>query len=226
VRKQWRRNHVAFELAEDDVPVYPTIASQFNDPGAALSDNLADASLLTLRRAYNRELDRMGSEAVGMLEAWPARAEAASGETYQFKVRERQLTGANYTETMSHSRVPKLAIPKFKDWGELLHFLGGENLPGSYPYTGGVYAYRREAEDPIRMFAGEGTPERTNRRFHYVARGQPATRLSTAFDSTTLYGEDPDTRPDIYGRCAAPCRPTSSRRTRRRTPASSRPSSR
>ena len=301
VRKQWRRNHPQQRNLQDlDVPVYPTIASRFNDPGVnrlfgallrrldeksvgrlrwtevdgqhvpvgsteftsreplipaarsrylaaiaeagrktrarlleavdsarlahsfyeslkalrdpllpaplahyeptALSDNLADATRLALRRGYNRELDRMGSEAVGMLKAWPARAEAASGETYQFKVRERQLTGANYTETMSHSRVPKLAIPKFKDWGELLHFLGGENLPGSYPYTGGVYAYRREAEDPIRMFAGEGTPERTNRRFHYLARGQPATRLSTAFDSTTLYGEDPDTRPDIYGR--------------------------
>ncbi|HWK76094.1 MAG TPA: methylmalonyl-CoA mutase family protein, partial [Povalibacter sp.] len=89
---------------------------------------------------------------------------------------------------------------KFRDWGETLHFILTENLPGSYPYTGGVYPYRREAEDPIRMFAGEGGPERTNRRFHYLARGQAATRLSTAFDSTTLYGEDPDTRPDIYGR--------------------------
>ena len=87
----------------------------------------------------------------------------------------------------------------FEDWGERLRFILSENLPGAYPYTGGVYPYRREAEDPIRMFAGEGTPERTNRRFHYLARGQQATRLSTAFDSATLYGEDPDQRPDIYG---------------------------
>ena len=96
--------------------------------------------------------------------------------------------------------MPKLAVPKFRDWGEILHFILTENLPGAYPYTGGVYPYRREEEDPTRMFAGEGAPERTNRRFHYVAGDHGAARLSTAFDSTTLYGEDPDTRPDIYGR--------------------------
>ena len=90
-------------------------------------------------------------------------------------------------------------MPHLKDWGELLHFILTENLPGHYPYTGGVYPYRREEEDPTRMFAGEGGPERTNRRFHYLAHGH-GPRLSTAFDSTTLYGEDPDTRPDVYGR--------------------------
>jgi methylmalonyl-CoA mutase len=115
-------------------------------------------------------------------------------------VRERVLKGENYTESLSRSAVPKLAVPRLKDWGELLHFLLNENLPGSFPYTGGVYPYRREEEDPTRMFAGEGGPERTNRRFHYVAAGHGAARLSTAFDSTTLYGEDPDTRPDVYGR--------------------------
>ena len=91
-------------------------------------------------------------------------------------------------------------MPKLRDWGDLLTFLMKENLPGAYPYTAGVYPYRREEEDPTRMFAGEGMPERTNRRFHYLAGGHEATRLSTAFDSTTLYGEDPDERPDIYGR--------------------------
>src|ERR1700738_694944 len=110
------------------------------------------------------------------------------------------VTGENYTESLSRSAVPKLAVPTFRDWGELLHFILTENLPGSYPYTGGVYPYRREEEDPPRMFAGEGAPERTNRRFHYLAHGHGAARLSTAFDSTTLYGEDPDTRPDVYGR--------------------------
>ncbi len=96
--------------------------------------------------------------------------------------------------------MPKIAVPGFRDWGEILRFICKENLPGAYPYTEGVYPYRREEEDPTRMFAGEGAPERTNRRFHYVAGGHGVTRLSTAFDSTTLYGEDPDTRPDIYGR--------------------------
>ncbi|PKM07735.1 MAG: methylmalonyl-CoA mutase, partial [Gammaproteobacteria bacterium HGW-Gammaproteobacteria-5] len=103
-------------------------------------------------------------------------------------------------ESLSHQKVPKIAAPGYKSWGELLTFLGKENLPGYYPYTGGVYPYRRTGEDPIRMFAGEGTPERTNRRFHYLSVGQPAVRLSTAFDSVTLYGEDPAPRPDIFGK--------------------------
>ncbi len=115
-------------------------------------------------------------------------------------MRDRVVTGENYTESLSREPIPKLAVPKYKDWGEILRFLFLENLPGAYPYTGGVYPYRREEEDPTRMFAGEGAPERTNRRFHYLAGGHSAARLSTAFDSTTLYGEDPDTRPDIYGR--------------------------
>ncbi|MDE2220646.1 MAG: methylmalonyl-CoA mutase, partial [Gammaproteobacteria bacterium] len=164
------------------------------------ADGAADATRLELRRAYGRSLGEIGPEAVAWLQAWPARAAAASADTYQFKVRGKALRGDNYTETMSGNRVPKLAVPRFADWGEQLRFLGNENLPGAYPYTGGVYPYRREAEDPTRMFAGEGPPERTNRRFHLLARGHAATRLSTAFDSTTLYGEDPDTRPDIYGR--------------------------
>ncbi|MDE2250870.1 MAG: methylmalonyl-CoA mutase family protein [Gammaproteobacteria bacterium] len=169
-------------------------------PPAATADGAADATRLELRRAYGRSLGEIGPEAVAWLQAWPARAAAASADTYQFKVRGKALRGDNYTETMSGNRVPKLAVPRFADWGEQLRFLGNENLPGAYPYTGGVYPYRREAEDPTRMFAGEGPPERTNRRFHLLARGHAATRLSTAFDSTTLYGEDPDTRPDIYGR--------------------------
>jgi isobutyryl-CoA mutase len=161
---------------------------------------LADAGRGELRCAYNAALEAMGAEAVALLQAWPAQAEAASSATYQFNVRGRMLTGANYVETLSRNQVPKLAVPRLQDWGELLHFLGSEHLPGHFPYTCGVYPYRREEEDPIRMFAGEGPPERTNRRFHYLARGHAATRLSTAFDSITLYGEDPDPRPDIYGR--------------------------
>ncbi len=121
-------------------------------------------------------------------------------EKYSYTVRGKKITGDNYRESLSHQLIPKIAAPDYKDWGELLLFLQKENLPGAYPYTGGVYPYRRLGEDPTRMFAGEGTPERTNRRFHYLSRGQDAARLSTAFDSVTLYGEDPHERPDIYGK--------------------------
>jgi isobutyryl-CoA mutase len=169
-------------------------------PDTALTDAAADGTKRELRAAYNEALDTMGAEAVGELKAWPARVRSATDETYSYKVRDKLVTGDNYSESLSHQRVPKLAVPKFRDWGEILHFILTENLPGAYPYTGGVYPYRREEEDPTRMFAGEGAPERTNRRFHYLASDHGAARLSTAFDSTTLYGEDPDTRPDIYGR--------------------------
>ncbi len=128
------------------------------------------------------------------------RAQGVSDEQYSYTVRGKEVRGSNYTESLSHNAIPKLTPPRLEGWGELLTFLQNENLPGAWPYTGGVYPYRREEEDPTRMFAGEGAPERTNRRFHYLARGHEATRLSTAFDSTTLYGEDPDPRPDIFGR--------------------------
>ena len=108
-----------------------------------------------LRAAYNKALDDMGAEAVGELKAWPARVRSATDEKYSYKVRDKMVTGENYTESLSHQKVPKLAVPNFRDWGEILHFLLTENLPGAYPYTGGVYPYRREAEDPTRMFAGE-----------------------------------------------------------------------
>jgi len=296
IRKQWRRNHPErVQLPDAQLPVFPTIASRFNDPGVnrlfaavcaaltakqigaaswkladpgptelttrtplipgartrylaeiaqgaraararieaqveaarrafglyeslkvlhdaalpgplervthdALNDAAADATRRELRAAYNRALDEIGAEGVGELKAWPARVRSATDASYSYKVRDRMVKGENYTESLSRSAVPKLAVPTFRDWGELLHFILLENLPGSYPYTGGVYPYRREEEDPTRMFAGEGAPERTNRRFHYLAHGHGAVRLSTAFDSTTLYGEDPDTRPDVYGR--------------------------
>ena len=169
-------------------------------PEPALNEPSADATRRGLRAAYNRALEEVGAEGIAELKAWPARVRCAMDETYSYKVRDREVTGENYTETLSRQRVPKIAVPRFKDWGEQLRFVGTENLPGAFPYTGGVYPYRREQEDPTRMFAGEGAPERTNRRFHYLALGANAVRLSTAFDSTTLYGEDPDTRPDIYGR--------------------------
>ncbi|MGH8252041.1 MAG: methylmalonyl-CoA mutase family protein, partial [Steroidobacteraceae bacterium] len=159
-----------------------------------------EPAILRLRREYNAALDAIGPEGVGLLREWPARSAAASADQFSYRVRDREVRGPNYSESLSHLKLPKIAAPRFADWGAQLAFLMTENLPGSYPYTGGIYPYRREDEDPTRMFAGEGMPERTNRRFHYLARGHKSARLSTAFDSTTLYGEDPDERPDIYGR--------------------------
>ena len=169
-------------------------------PEDALNDSSADTTRRELRAAYNKALDDVGAEGVGELKRWPQRVSGVSDQKYSYQVRDKRVTGDNYVTSLSGNPMPKIAVPRFKDWGETLSFILSENLPGSYPYTGGVYPYRREEEDPIRMFAGEGGPERTNRRFHYLAGNHAATRLSTAFDSTTLYGEDPDTRPDIYGR--------------------------
>nr|PZN77195.1 MAG: methylmalonyl-CoA mutase [Pseudomonadota bacterium] len=169
-------------------------------PQDALSDDTVDETRRAMRAAYNRALDEIGAEWREELRRWPQRVQAVTDATYSYTVRDRVVTGENYTETLSQLKVPKVAAPRFAGWGEIVRFIGNENLPGAYPYTAGVYPYRREEEDPTRMFAGEGAPERTNRRFHYLASGHKAARLSTAFDSTTLYGEDPDTRPDVYGR--------------------------
>jgi len=135
-----------------------------------------------------------------LLSEWPERKAGVRSEKFSYTVRGKEITGNNYRESLSHQQIPKIAAPDYRDWGELLLFLAKENLPGGYPYTGGVYPYRRHGEDPTRMFAGEGTPERTNRRFHYLSLGQDSARLSTAFDSVTLYGEDPHERPDIFGK--------------------------
>ena len=295
IRKQWKRNHVAFDATDDQIPVYPTIASQFNDPGVtwmfsrlcqmlrerfptegdewspevdtsirepratalipadktwylaeiadqgrsinatietlcqaanraqhcyvvlkelndprlparlkafdqdALTDS-ADGTLTTLRQRYNAALEDLGSEPLTLLADWPRRLESITAEKYAYKVRDQLIEGDNYRESLSNQKIPKIAPPRFEGWGDLLRFLMKENLPGSYPYTGGVYPYRRAGEDPTRMFAGEGMPERTNRRFHYLSHEHTAVRLSTAFDSVTLYGEDPHERPDIYGK--------------------------
>ncbi|RNF86471.1 methylmalonyl-CoA mutase family protein [Montanilutibacter psychrotolerans] len=314
VRKQWKRNRVAFQMKDEDVPVYPTIASQFNDPGISwmfanlcrlLRDKLSlpadhwtpqldttlkepratvlipgsrvrylaeiaeqgraintriesqaetadraqsywqslhdlsddalpgaldlysadhvvgwaqahhregsahggleptlpiDRTLVTLRQRYNDAIQSLSSDALRLLREWPARLKSITDEITEYEVRGKKIRVENYRESLSHQLIPKIAAPTYKSWGELLVFLQKENLPGYYPYTGGVYPYRRTGEDPIRMFAGEGTPERTNRRFHYLSVGQPAARLSTAFDSVTLYGEDPAVRPDIFGK--------------------------
>ncbi len=123
-----------------------------------------------------------------------------AADEYVYKVRDKEIRVKTFSETLSHTRVPRVAFPRYEDWGDILRWRLQENIPGEFPYTAGVFPFKREGEDPTRMFAGEGGPERTNKRFHYVSHGLPAARLSTAFDSVTLYGEDPDYRPDIYGK--------------------------
>ena len=131
---------------------------------------------------------------------WNEKVNKYKNPVYTFKVREREIKMATHTESLSHSQIPKIALPKYQAWGDILRWCLQENVPGEFPFTAGLYPFKREGEDPSRMFAGEGGPERTNKRFHYVSAGLPAKRLSTAFDSVTLYGNDPHVRPDIYGK--------------------------
>ena len=135
-----------------------------------------------------------------MLDEWPAMREAYREEELVVKIRDKEMRNALWRQTLSGNRIPRVALPRTNDAGDQVTFLREENLPGSFPYTAGVFPFKREGEAPARMFAGEGDPFRTNRRFHLLASGQPATRLSTAFDSVTLYGRDPEVRPDIYGK--------------------------
>ena len=279
VRKQVRRNRqLGYELPDEELPVFGTIASQFNDKGVnalyhALLGHLglesqrvglppwpfdgptSDkrdtiippdrarylAEIAQTARAYRQHVEaqaslatslcqldgvlcmlseeeeaaalsdtlrvkqtalrrQMTAEALGLLEGWEALKHAYSGEVFELQVRQKTLRLPLTTTSLSGSVIPKVTLPRYKDWGDLLRWQMLENVPGRFPYTAGVFALKREDEDPKRMFAGEGTPARTNARFHYLCQGESAHRLSTAFDSVTLYGEDPDPRPDIYGK--------------------------
>jgi len=135
-----------------------------------------------------------------LITQWPLVVAKYQADFFEYEVRGKTIKQALTSETLSGTKVPKVVLPKYKDWGDILKWQLQENLPGEFPYTAGVFELKRQGEDPTRMFAGEGGPERTNKRFHYLAANQPATRLSTAFDSVTLYGEDPAIRPDIYGK--------------------------
>lgn len=143
---------------------------------------------------------RLSQDTKNLIESWDSKIESYQSEFYSYRVREKEIQVSNFSESLSHLKIPKVSFPKWKDWGMIVGWSHSENFPGHFPYTAGVYPYKRSGEDPTRMFAGEGGPERTNRRFHYLSSGMPAKRLSTAFDSVTLYGEDPDIRPDIYGK--------------------------
>ena len=154
----------------------------------------------TLKQKYEEielELDGFNKK---IIDNWEDKKKLYKDDYYFFKVRDKEIKIATHTESLSHFQIPKISLPSYKAWGDILRWNLKENVPGEFPYAAGVFPFKREGEDPTRMFAGEGGPERTNKRFHYVSLGLPAKRLSTAFDSVTLYGEDPDRRPDIYGK--------------------------
>ena len=275
VRKQYKRNHNIFEAKDDEIPVYGTMASQFNDPGmnnlfVALINKLyektnvnfpakmemtsiqsekiyiippertrylseiAEASeqynewvekqvgiarkmyqlqgvinllkaehngdVNNLEKIYSHYEEKLDGECRRLLRTWPDTKYQYQQSYFIYKVRDKEIKQPLFYESLSKLQIPKVALPRYEAWGDILKWLLTENLPGEFPYAAGVFPLKRDGEDPTRMFAGEGGPERTNKRFHYVSLGQPAHRLSTAFDSVTLYGEDPHLRPDIYGK--------------------------
>ena len=276
VRKQYQRNHGAFALPVDSMPVFPTIAARFNDEGVtalyqAMTPRLAElgmalrpgrlpqvsvpksvgqraivpaerirylAEIADCVRSYHAHIisqvkkarerqalriarnlfaasnrpaadfdellaskeDELDDRVRKMLDLWPTTVSLYAQDEYVVKIRDREIRTRLTGTSLSGSRIRKVALPRFDDDGEILRFLMKENVPGSYPFTAGVFAFKRENEDPTRMFAGEGDAFRTNLRFRKVSEGMPAHRLSTAFDSVTLYGCDPAKRPDIYGK--------------------------
>jgi len=159
-----------------------------------------DQNVLALGQLYEEFKQQLDLDCWNKIENWEETKDKYKNPEYIFKVRDKEIRIQTHSESLSHSQIPKIATPKFKAWGDILKWQLQENVPGEFPYTAGIYPFKREGEDPTRMFAGEGGPERTNKRFHYVSLGLPAKRLSTAFDSVTLYGHDPHIRPDIYGK--------------------------
>lgn len=154
----------------------------------------------TLQKKYEVLKSKLSTDVKALLEQWEALRQQYSGDVFEYKVRDKVIHQPLTATSLSGTRIPRVVLPRYRDWGDILRWQLQENVPGGFPYTAGVFPLKRDGEDPTRMFAGEGGPERTNKRFHYVSHGQPAKRLSTAFDSVTLYGEDPENRPDIYGK--------------------------
>ncbi|HLY69802.1 MAG TPA: methylmalonyl-CoA mutase family protein [Puia sp.] len=161
------------------------------------NDNYTGKQLLEIISGLEKQLLPVCKK---LIDEWEEIKALYQRDFFEYDVRGKMIQQPLYTESLSHTRIPKIAVPRFKDWGDILHWRLQENFPGKYPFTAGVFPLKRAEEDPTRMFAGEGGPERTNKRFHYVSLDQPAKRLSTAFDSVTLYGEDPAIRPDILGK--------------------------
>ena len=283
VKKQYQRNHNAWDKDLNEMPVFGTMASQFNDSGMnelydyifsrlvgwsvsrlvnaqnipstinhqpstvnqyiitphrtrylseitetirrydahtikqseiasklyalhSVIDNLSDASEETqniasvLKKKYLETEKQLDADSRNILENWEVKKKNYAGENFVYKVRGKDISVPQERTTLSGNKIRRVLLPKYKDWGDILKWTRQENVPGQFPFTAGVFPFKREGEDPTRMFAGEGNPERTNRRFHYLSQNMPAHRLSTAFDSVTLYGNDPDHRPDIYGK--------------------------
>tara|TARA_B110000483_G_scaffold65041_1_gene81218 strand:+ start:3263 stop:6652 length:3390 start_codon:yes stop_codon:yes gene_type:complete len=275
VKKQYKRNHGLWHDEDDTLPVYGTIASQFNDPGTntlykAIINKIVERTNSDLNSTFsienemsekifiippkrtrylseiaesNRSYDEWVNQQCAvagnlfgihktihslhenqeelalslqkhfeeiklnldpknwkLIEEWEGKKSRYAADIYTFQVRNKAINIETKTTSLSHLKIPKIALPKYESWADILRWTLQENVPGEFPYTSGLYPFKRQGEDPTRMFAGEGGPERTNRRFHYVSIGMPAKRLSTAFDSVTLYGNDPDYRPDIYGK--------------------------
>jgi methylmalonyl-CoA mutase len=169
-------------------------------PAEALADAAAAPEILALRRRYAAALASLDPALRGELAAWPALRARYAAPEQAYEVRGRAIAAANFSETLAGTKLPRVALPRTEHWSELVRYLRLENRPGAFPFAAGVFPFKRPEEEPTRMFAGEGDPERTNRRFHLLSRGRPAARLSTAFDSVTLYGRDPDERPDVYGK--------------------------
>ena len=276
VKKQYQRNNKLFSKNVDKMPVFGTIASQFNDPGlnnlynfilkkindknfknfsssikklpsyericiipqkrirylSEISDenrkynswveeqkniaseiynlnstkkilekeNSESELLIKIKKILLLKDQKLNSENKKLIKKWDNLKKLYKNPTFKFQVRKKEISIKNFTKSLSDIKVPKISLPKYKDSGDILRWQLQENVPGKFPFTSGIFPFKREGEDPTRMFAGEGGPERTNKRFHYLSSGMPAKRLSTAFDSVTLYGNDPDYRPDIYGK--------------------------
>lgn len=176
----------------------PEVGEPFGARAALATD--VDTATRTLRQRHDALLDELSAEAKDVVRRWDALADGYQKPQHSYLVRNQEIKVDNYTTSLAQQAIPKVALPAHDDWGARVRFAMSENAPGLFPFVAGVFPYKRTGEDPTRMFAGEGTAERTNRRFHYVSAGQPAVRLSTAFDSVTLYGRDPGLRPDIYGK--------------------------
>jgi isobutyryl-CoA mutase len=167
----------------------------------AVKEHGADEEVLVSLKALMQETEsKLTTESKKILRTWEERKQSYSGDQLITRIRDKEIITVLNTKSLSGLHIPKIALPKYKDYGEIIRWVYRENVPGDFPYTAGVFPFKREGEDPKRQFAGEGTPDRTNRRFHYLSKDDSAKRLSTAFDSVTLYGEDPDYRPDIYGK--------------------------
>ncbi len=209
---------VQAEIAQKLYAIFKTLLSvldidETTDTLSVLDNNGLSRDLVAMALAHESaelckalvaEFDRVKMDLApknwGSLRNWEKLSAQYRNPVFSFKVRKKEINIDTHTHSLSKNQIPKVALPKYTAWGDLLKWMLQENVPGSFPFTSGIYPFKRKGEDPTRMFAGEGGPERTNRRFHYVSLDMPAKRLSTAFDSVTLYGQDPDERPDIYGK--------------------------